>query len=196
MDLQAIVAQAQRVITSTIDEANAALNRQEPKEAKRLLTSGQRVLRDLKREVANAERDMRAEFQAARLQIDRSGQVIGAFGGSKVRGVMARGRAMEKRSLAAKKASAADGYRRVKSTIDDFIAQLDGAKFKVDSAIAQDRGQEAGKRPSPSPPPPPPPTSAVWAADPFGRHELRYWNGTAWTDSVSDGGVRSIDPPN
>jgi len=34
-----------------------------------------------------------------------------------------------------------------------------------------------------------------WAPDPTGRHELRYWNGTEWTDHVSDGGVPGSDPP-
>jgi len=33
-----------------------------------------------------------------------------------------------------------------------------------------------------------------WADDPFGRHASRYWNGTAWTDHVANGGVTSIDP--
>ena len=33
-----------------------------------------------------------------------------------------------------------------------------------------------------------------WAPDPMGRHELRYWNGTEWTDHVSDGGAPSNDP--
>lgn len=34
-----------------------------------------------------------------------------------------------------------------------------------------------------------------WRADPTGRHKLRYWNGTSWTDDVSDGGgVASSDP--
>jgi hypothetical protein len=33
-----------------------------------------------------------------------------------------------------------------------------------------------------------------WAADPTGRHELRYWNGSAWTDHVSDAGAPGIDP--
>lgn len=33
-----------------------------------------------------------------------------------------------------------------------------------------------------------------WAADPTGRHEHRYWDGTAWTEHVSDGGVESTDP--
>jgi len=35
---------------------------------------------------------------------------------------------------------------------------------------------------------------AMWAADPSARHELRYWNGSAWTVHVSDGGVQSEDP--
>ena len=36
-----------------------------------------------------------------------------------------------------------------------------------------------------SPPPVPPP---MWAADPTGRHQLRYWDGASWTDYVSDNG--------
>jgi hypothetical protein len=35
--------------------------------------------------------------------------------------------------------------------------------------------------------------SARWAADPTGRFELRYWDGTQWTDAVARGGVQSID---
>jgi hypothetical protein len=34
---------------------------------------------------------------------------------------------------------------------------------------------------------------AGWRSDPSGRHELRYWDGTDWTESVSDGGVQSRD---
>ena len=34
-----------------------------------------------------------------------------------------------------------------------------------------------------------------WRADAFGRHEHRYWDGTAWTEHVSDRGVTGIDPP-
>jgi len=49
-------------------------------------------------------------------------------------------------------------------------------------------------------PPPyvaPPPTEAPpfgWYADPSGRHELRYWDGTRWTEYVSDGGTQSTEP--
>lgn len=41
-----------------------------------------------------------------------------------------------------------------------------------------------------SPPLPP----RCWSADPAGRHELRYWDGTEWTEHVSDGGVITSDP--
>jgi hypothetical protein len=34
---------------------------------------------------------------------------------------------------------------------------------------------------------------AGWHPDPGGTHQLRYWDGTMWTDHVSDGGVQSVD---
>jgi hypothetical protein len=36
--------------------------------------------------------------------------------------------------------------------------------------------------------------SPRWLPDPTGDHEYRYWDGTAWTDDVSDAGVTSTDP--
>jgi uncharacterized protein YxjI len=35
---------------------------------------------------------------------------------------------------------------------------------------------------------------ARWAPDPTSRHQLRYWDGTKWTDHVSDNGVQATDP--
>lgn len=35
---------------------------------------------------------------------------------------------------------------------------------------------------------------AGWRPDPTGRHELRYFDGAAFTDHVADGGVQSTDP--
>lgn len=35
---------------------------------------------------------------------------------------------------------------------------------------------------------------ANWYPDPSGKHELRYWDGTRWTDHVSDHGRQSVDP--
>jgi len=37
--------------------------------------------------------------------------------------------------------------------------------------------------------------AANWYPDPLGRHELRYWDGTQWTEHVSSHGRQSVDPP-
>jgi Protein of unknown function (DUF2510) len=34
-----------------------------------------------------------------------------------------------------------------------------------------------------------------WYADPAGRYELRYWDGSAWTEHVSRAGQQYTDPP-
>src|SRR5688500_11797782 len=35
---------------------------------------------------------------------------------------------------------------------------------------------------------------ATWHPDPTGRHQLRYWDGSVWTDTVANGGIMAIDP--
>ena len=40
-----------------------------------------------------------------------------------------------------------------------------------------------------------PAVPAAWYKDPSGRYELRYWNGTAWTEHVARGGQQFTDPP-
>lgn len=35
---------------------------------------------------------------------------------------------------------------------------------------------------------------AAWHADPTGRHEMRYWDGSKWTAYVADQGVQNTDP--
>lgn len=37
-------------------------------------------------------------------------------------------------------------------------------------------------------------TAPAWHPDPTGRHELRYWDGSQWTEHVSDRGVQSVSP--
>jgi Protein of unknown function (DUF2510) len=39
-----------------------------------------------------------------------------------------------------------------------------------------------------------PPAVAGWTTDHTGRHQLRYHDGTQWTEHVSDSGTMSIDP--
>jgi uncharacterized protein YxjI len=36
---------------------------------------------------------------------------------------------------------------------------------------------------------------AGWYADPFGRHDARYFSGAVWTEHVSSHGRSSVDPP-
>jgi uncharacterized membrane protein len=45
--------------------------------------------------------------------------------------------------------------------------------------------------PSPAPPSNPP---FGWYPDPSGHHEQRYWDGTRWTEYVSDAGRQTTDP--
>ena len=37
-------------------------------------------------------------------------------------------------------------------------------------------------------------TPAAWHPDPTGRHELRYWDGSRWTEHVSNQGIQGSDP--
>jgi uncharacterized protein YxjI len=38
-------------------------------------------------------------------------------------------------------------------------------------------------------------TAPGWYADPFGRHEHRWFDGMQWTDQVSSHGKQAVDPP-
>ena len=40
-----------------------------------------------------------------------------------------------------------------------------------------------------------PSVPAGWYADPAARFELRYWDGSAWTEHVSRAGQQYTDPP-
>ncbi len=37
-------------------------------------------------------------------------------------------------------------------------------------------------------------TNPSWHPDPTGKHDHRYWDGTQWTEHVSDAGIASVDP--
>lgn len=56
----------------------------------------------------------------------------------------------------------------------------------------------AAPAPAPAPAAAAPATPAIpadWYADPSGRFELRYWNGSAWTEHVARAGQQYTDPP-
>jgi hypothetical protein len=199
------VEHVQRVIAS--GESVASL-----KEVKRVLTAAQRDLRDVKRRLTEEERDLKLQAQQVRAKIAGQGQLLGLFVGSKGRGALSHGRASQRQSLAKKEASAITPYRKVKAAIDQQINQLQHQKEIVDTELAKlgpatrltaSRSVTGASKPVPEtqalsppppPPPPPPPTPAVWAPDPYNRHELRYWDGLRWTEHVSDKGDPGTDP--
>jgi hypothetical protein len=60
------------------------------------------------------------------------------------------------------------------------------------AAAATPAAAAAAHTPDPAPAPAVP---AGWYADPAGRFELRYWDGSTWTEHVSRAGQQFTDPP-
>jgi Protein of unknown function (DUF2510) len=57
-------------------------------------------------------------------------------------------------------------------------------------------GASAATAPATAPATPTSPSvPAGWYTDPAGRYDLRYWDGSAWTEHVSRAGQQSMDPP-
>jgi hypothetical protein len=57
-------------------------------------------------------------------------------------------------------------------------------------------GASAATTPATAPATPTTPSvPAGWYTDPAGRYELRYWDGSAWTEHVSRAGQQFMDPP-
>ena len=56
------------------------------------------------------------------------------------------------------------------------------------------QAQPVGVPHQPTPDPQAAEQPANWYADPTGRHELRYFDGSQWTVNVSDAGHGSTDP--
>lgn len=81
---------------------------------------------------------------------------------------------------------------------DEMTAELATPPAPSD-AIAAAYGATAVAGPAPTsapavpaaPAPAPPPG---WHPDPAGRHDHRWWDGTTWTDHVSDAGTPGTDP--
>ncbi len=59
---------------------------------------------------------------------------------------------------------------------------------------ARSAATTAPAMPPPRPPAAPPSTPPGWHADPYTRHERRYWDGVRWTEHVVDADVTSVDP--
>lgn len=215
MTVKGLVARVENIAEQAERDANELIGQGRPAEAKAVLTTAQRDLRDVRRDALDEQREVRERAADARLDIGKQGQIIGLFTGSKGRGHLARGRAHDKRKLAQRQADALRPYDALKSLIDRTLANLERAKAEVSQAAADDKAarraapkrtseegrgaspetivQGEGGHGSPAPPVAPPVTPAMWAHDPSGRHELRYWDGARWSVHVSDQGVMSQD---
>lgn len=83
--------------------------------------------------------------------------------------------------------------------IGNIMQWLAGGAVAVAAGLLALRGQSLVPAPVRTPAPPTVPTTAEpgapgWAADPYRRHQWRYWDGNRWTDQVADGSAQSTDP--
>jgi hypothetical protein len=72
---------------------------------------------------------------------------------------------------------------KVREDIDQYLAEREAARVMAPTLVH-------GVAATPDRPLP----AAAWYADPTRRFELRYWDGTRWTEHVGRGGVVSTDP--
>ncbi len=84
-----------------------------------------------------------------------------------------------------------------RGTTDELVADLKKHLAEVDARRPAPAIQESTSTPMQAAPTTEPaaPAPAAWLADPLKRHGLRYWDGSQWTEHVSDSGITSIDPP-
>ncbi|MEY4401358.1 MAG: hypothetical protein RL072_1223 [Actinomycetota bacterium] len=81
--------------------------------------------------------------------------------------------------------------RPVRATATTAVASSTTSRATVAApSTTGDAGYAAGSGASATPSVP-----AAWYKDPSGRYEMRYWNGTAWTEHVARGGQQFTDPP-
>ena len=73
-----------------------------------------------------------------------------------------------------------------------------GAAAAAAEPVAAEPSPAPAPEPAPAPAPEPAPvvtTPAGWYPDPSSRYELRYWDGTQWTEHVARQGQQFTDPP-
>lgn len=93
------------------------------------------------------------------------------------------------------------GWDLVQITTDDtwvhaFVRRTGGAAPAVQTAAAAQSSTAPFSAAAPTTATGATPSvPADWYKDPSGRFELRYWNGTAWTEHVATGGTQSTDAP-
>lgn len=74
-----------------------------------------------------------------------------------------------------------------------LFATLFDVNIKAGQTAMEEQAGTASSTAS-TPPPPPDAVPAGWYGDPTGRHQYRWWDGSAWTGNVADEGRQSSDP--
>ncbi len=101
-------------------------------------------------------------------------------------------------ATAATTSAAGWGASGVTSSSPSETTTTGASSWDSGSGAATRGWADSQQQQTPTSPPSAAPTPSVpagWYADPAGRFELRYWDGTAWTEHVSRGGQQSTDPP-
>lgn len=133
MSFGAFRAQADEIAERCNVRTNKMLRAKRWPEAAKSLTLGQKELRNLKRDVAVAERELRAAFQSERTQLSGKGRFIGVFMPYKFRRIMSAGRGHARQRLAEDQQDAVLPYQRLRAAIDDLIADMDSMKFEIEN---------------------------------------------------------------
>jgi len=95
-------------------------------------------------------------------------------------------------AFAAKK-KAKQAFVIVTTSAGELILECEDEPMKLRAKVAP-LARQATLEPTAPPSLPPPAIPAGWLADPTGHAELRYWDGSSWTDHISTAGQASTDP--
>lgn len=142
MSFDVFRAQADEIAARCNDRTNKMLRAKRWPEAAKSLTLGQKELRNLKRDIAVAERELRSEFQAERTQLSGKGRFVGLLMPYKFRRIMSAGRGHARKRLAEGQQEAVLPYQRLRAAIDDLIADMDGMKFEIENGDLDDRATD------------------------------------------------------
>lgn len=155
-------------------QLRATRDKKQLREAKRLVNEVQREIRIMKKDITLQERMIRERYKG--------------------RGSSAPVRAQKDREMR----PLADA----KLALDGALNQCDLTKVEIDRDIAavdqaaalnSAPASPSSATPAPVPPPPAPSIAAGWYPDPWGDGDHRWWDGAAWTTTVSIAGQQHID---